>query len=162
MPNKYIYIFLLITFGFLFFLFYKGKALKLTTYKSVNESGSFLILNNDKIFVEIADTPEKSARGLSGRGNLRENSGMLFTFSKQDQIPSFWMKGMLIPLDFIWINDDEVVQIDRNIQPEPGVSDRDLKIYKPNVPIDYVLEVNAGYCEKNGIKVGDNVSLTQI
>jgi hypothetical protein len=69
----------------------------------------------------------------------------------------FWMKGMRFPLDIIWIADGKVVQIDKQAPHEPGVADPDLKRYISNEPVDAVLEVNAGFAEKNGIKVGDPV-----
>lgn len=109
-----------------------------------------------KITVEIADTDEKRSKGLSGRDSLHENEGMLFVFgteggySNKDTTPSFWMKAMLIPLDIIWINDGKVVKIDKNVAIKP-----EDKRYTPGQPIDYVLEVTAGFSDKNILKVGD-------
>ncbi|MBU4141500.1 DUF192 domain-containing protein, partial [Patescibacteria group bacterium] len=58
------------------------------------------------IKVEIADMPEKQAKGLSGRKFLAENHGMLFVFTSPDHY-SFWMKDMNFSLDFIWISGSE-------------------------------------------------------
>ena len=122
-------------------------------------SNKFVVINDKVINIEIADTPEKTSKGLSERTNLTTNSGMIFTFSKQDQYPAFWMKDMLIPIDIIWINDTKIIQIDNNVQPEPGITDTNLTLYRPVSAVDYVLEVNAGYCERNGIEVGDTVKI---
>ena len=43
------------------------------------------------IFVDIADTPEKRARGLGGVRKLDQDHGMLFTFEQEDVSPPFWM-----------------------------------------------------------------------
>ena len=111
------------------------------------------------IKIELADTPEKRSRGLSGRSLLEENSGMFFTFDSKDTFPSFWMKDMAIPIDIIWINDDKIVKIDKNVPvPIAGAKDSDLKLYRPDKPIDYVLEVNAGFADKNSITVGQSLS----
>ena len=70
------------------------------------------------------------------------------------------MKDMVIPIDIIWIDDNTVVEINSDIQPpDPGTEDNDLIMYIPDQPIDYVLEVNAGFSETNDLQVGDNVSL---
>ena len=85
---------------------------------------------------------------------------MLFTFDPQNVTPGFWMKEMLIPIDIIWIEGGHVVKIDKNVEaPKENTPDSELKIYTPDTPIDYVLEVNAGFSDKNSIKVTDTVIL---
>jgi uncharacterized protein len=111
----------------------------------------YLIANNQKIFLEIADTPEKRARGLSNKDSLPEDHGMLFIFPRRSR-PAFWMKDMLFPIDIIWIKDDSIIAIDKNV-PAP-VSDT-LDHYLPPEKIDYVLEINANLSDKYNLKVGD-------
>ena len=116
-----------------------------------------------KIPVELADTNEKRAKGLSDRTSLDENSGMLFVFDKKSITPVFWMKDMLIPIDMIWIGDGKIVKIDKNVPaPVAGTPDNKLPNYSPGSPIDYVLEVNSGFSDKNKFKVGDSVDLSGI
>ena len=120
-------------------------------------------INGKKIYVEIASTPETREKGLSGRSYLAPDSGMVFTFGTTSVSPIFWMKDMLIPLDFIWIKDGKVVKIDKNVQPPaPNTPDNQLSEYAPGTPIDYVLEVNGGFSDQNGITVGNTVDLSQI
>ena len=77
--------------------------------------------------------------------------------------PPFWMKDMKFAIDIIWINDSEIVQIDKNVQPPaPNTVDEDLLLYIPSQPIDYVLEVNANFTEENNIKVGDSIDLSSL
>lgn len=126
-------------------------------------SENYVLIGDTKVIVEIADTPEKQQKGLSGRKSLPEDQGMLFVFNPPDTRVSFWMKGMLIPLDFIWINDSEVVQFHENIPPpEPNTPDSELTLITPDVPVDSVLEVNAGFVEKNDIEVGVSIDINQI
>ena len=107
-----------------------------------------------RVDVEIADTDAKRSRGLSGRSFLGDYEGMLFIFSEDVNNP-FWMKDMLIPLDIIFINSEgEIVDIKENQLPcLPDIC--------PTISSDYfyryVLEVNAGFCEENGIDIGDVV-----
>jgi hypothetical protein len=116
-------------------------------------------INGAVIKVKIADTEEKRKKGLSGIEKLNADEGMLFVFESKDAQPSFWMKDMLIAIDLLWLNDGKVVQIEKNIlPPKPATKDEDLKLYRPETAIDYVLEVNAGFCEKNSIRVGQTLS----
>lgn len=112
--------------------------------------------------VEIADTDVLRRQGLSGRTELPKGTGMLFIFNQEDIKPPFWMKDMVIAIDIVWINDGVVTQIHENIAPPAsGAKDSDLKLYIPNTPIDYVLELPAGYTKEVGIAVGDTFSLSQ-
>lgn len=112
------------------------------------------------ILAEVADTPEKHSLGLGGRESLSDNEGMLFPFSDSTLTPHFWMKGMLIPIDIIWIKDSQVFQIDKNLQPEPDKSDLFLTVYSPRIPVDYALEVRGKLSEEHDITVGDKVEIS--
>ena len=112
------------------------------------------------VLAATADSEEERKEGLSGQSSLPENEGMLFVFDQKDIFPSFWMRDMLIPVDILWINDDKLVKIDKNVQPpQKDTPDASLPLYRPDKPIDYVLEVNAGFSDKNGLKEGDGVEL---
>ena len=109
---------------------------------------------NDKIIkVESAETAEEKQQGLSGREKICENCGMLFIFDKKD-IRSFWMKDMKFSIDIIWINSDKIVKITENAKLPQG---ENIPAYSSDKKVNFVLEVNAGFCEKNNIKVGDKV-----
>lgn len=110
--------------------------------------------------VEIAQTEEARMQGLSGRESLAENQGMLFQFPQAGRY-AFWMKDMKFPLDFIWIKDNKVVEITHNVVVEPNISDAELHMYLPQEEIDSMIEVNAGWAEKNKVRVGDSVRLTK-
>lgn len=113
-----------------------------------------VIINNITIPVEIADTIQKQAQGLSDRQELSEDSGMLFVFP-ESKIRSFWMKNMHFLLDIIWINNNKIINISKNLQPEGEVPDN---TYGSEGEVNYVLEVNAGFCDDKGIGVGDVVN----
>lgn len=109
----------------------------------------------ERLFMaEVADTSAKRTKGLSGRANLPENQGMLFVFGAPD-IYGFWMKGMRIPLDILWIKGLKVVAIEKNI------SATSTQVYYPPEPVDRVLEINAGLADKFEIKSEDAVNLKQ-
>ncbi len=110
------------------------------------------------IRAQIADTPALRQRGLSGRENLAEGAGMLFVF-KRPGTYSFWMKEMNFSLDLIWIFNGEIVEITSNVPPA-SLMDVNPFRYRCKVPVNHVLEINAGGAEKCGIEVGDKVHIS--
>jgi len=163
--TKHILFPLALTIIFITFLGFVFKNYQSEIALNNHESGERkkITLGEKEINVEIADNEAKRKKGLSGRNSIEEDSGMLFIFEEKDIMPSFWMKDMKFPLDIIWINDEKIAQIKSKVPvPKEGTADANLPLYTPDKPIDYVLEVNAGFCEKNNIKVGDSVNLDGI
>ena len=157
--KKFIFQFVaLIVVIFAALLFYKGNVPAIPFISQPTQQ-RFVIINDTKIKVDVADTKEKRSKGLGGREKLASDEGMLFLFEKEDKY-SFWMKGLNFPLDFVWIKGEKVVDIIQNAkQPDQGESDESLPIYLPREPIDRMLEVNAGVVERLKIKVGDSVRI---
>lgn len=115
----------------------------------------YVRIKNSTFFVEIAKTDVERGRGLSGRSSLPENAGMLFVFDAPG-LYGFWMYGMHFSIDIIWISEEgRVVYIVEKAPPcQP---DATCEVFRPQEEAKYVLEVNAGVCEKLGLKVGDLV-----
>lgn len=105
---------------------------------------------------EIARTAAQHKRGLQYRDSLAERHGMLFVFSSETT-PVFWMKNTRIPLDIVWVNDQEVVDITEQIPTQLGVADSQLTRYTPKNPVNAVLELNAGEVQRYGIRIGSIV-----
>lgn len=106
--------------------------------------------------VDVADTIPAKAQGLSGRAGLASGEGMLFVFDSP-QMQTFWMHGMLFPIDIVWILDDTVVGVTENA-PIP-TSQFETPTFSSPSPINRVLEVAAGTALKNGIVVGSKVEI---
>lgn len=102
-------------------------------------------------------TPNLQRRGLAKRTGLGSREGMLFTYQQPSRY-AFWMNGMLFPLDFIWINDNRVVDLTVDV-PTPLPDQTDLPIYRPEFPITSMLEVAGGFAAANNIKIGDVVKI---
>ena len=108
------------------------------------------------IIAEVADTKSSRELGLSGRKNMRENEGMLFAFDVPGRY-GFWMKDMNFPLDLIWINQNGViVEIERNATPESYP-----KTYINKSDANYVLELNAGVAEQQGLFIGSKIKISE-
>lgn len=140
-------------------LLFKPNAQTPATLPSTPAPKTSITVGTKNIPVEVADTPQSKTLGLGERDNLSQEEGMLFVFGQPPVPVNFWMKGMRFALDIIFIADNKVTQIMENLPPEPGVADINLKAYIPNEPVNYVLEVNAGFVKKNNIKVGDSFAI---
>ncbi len=108
-----------------------------------------------KLDIEIADTDYETQTGLMYRSGMEDNQGMLFVF-EDNRMHSFYMKNTEFALDILFIDDQfQLVSYKDNAQPldESGISSQ--------VPIRYVLEVNAGLREKWGVNAGDSVAFSR-
>ncbi|MCA9397356.1 DUF192 domain-containing protein [candidate division WWE3 bacterium] len=116
----------------------------------------YITVGSTPVVVEYAVTTEEWKQGLGERPILKDNRGMLF-LSDELRIPGFWMKGMEFPLDIIWIRNYKVIGIEHDIP--VAETEEEIKTYYPPQAVDMVLEVNAGWAEKNKIGVGAEVVL---
>ncbi|MEK6651012.1 MAG: DUF192 domain-containing protein, partial [Bacteroidota bacterium] len=103
------------------------------------------------IAIEIADDQKQRETGLMGRPTLGEDNGMLFIF-EQTQPLAFWMMNTMISLDMVFVNvQKEIVTIHARTTP---FSTESYPAAKEGL---YVVEVNAGFCERHGIQEGDRI-----
>lgn len=99
-----------------------------------------------------ARTDKEKSNGLRGVTNLPDGEGMLFYMSGKNQQEPFTMTGMQIPLDIVFINQDqEVVDVKQNCQPGEKEIINSVSNLEGDDYINYVLEVNPN----SGIKNGD-------
>jgi uncharacterized membrane protein (UPF0127 family) len=83
---------------------------------------------------------------------MPDTAGMLFIY-KQSQKLFFWMKNTYIPLDIIFVNENmQIVTLWKNTKP---LSEKTIPSYQFS---KYVVEVNAGFCDKYDIKLGDYIT----
>ena len=108
--------------------------------------------------VDLAITSDERQQGLSGREHLPQDAGMLFVF-KDEQVRHFWMKEMNFPLDIIWIDAQcRLLEVSSDVPtPPPNAGNDDIPRVQSPSPSRYVLEVNAGEAERNGLQPGDTV-----
>ncbi len=100
------------------------------------------------VSVELAKEPEHRQRGLMYRTAMAENDGMLFQFDEESTL-TFWMRNTCLPLDMLFIaSDGTIVGIEENT---PTLTDQEFSV---GCKSRYVLEVNAGWARKNGIRAG--------
>lgn len=133
----------------LIFLFASRQGVLKNNFQTNNIQ--YVKIAGQTIKVNLALTPVAQEQGLSGRKNLAEDAGMLFIFDKPAKY-SFWMKNMNFPIDIIWLSKDlRVVYLKKNALPESYP-----ETFTPGADAEYVLEVVAGFSEKNNLKEGDS------
>jgi uncharacterized membrane protein (UPF0127 family) len=102
---------------------------------------------------EIASRPAETQRGLMYRTRMAEDEGMIFRMGERRE-HTFWMHNTCIPLDMMFIDDDGlIVGILENV---PTLNDDPRTV---GCPSSWVLEVNAGFARKYGVRAGQKVSL---
>lgn len=148
----------LIVLVFLFSCKEESKKTIKTEEISFTKEGSLKILKKEtdsvitSLHIEIAESDYETETGLMYRKGMEKNQAMLFIFPDV-AMHSFYMKNTAFALDIIYINEKlQIVSFQKNTEPfnENGLSSQ--------VPIKYVLEVNAGLAEELLLEVGDYVS----
>ncbi len=145
----------------LLFLFIFGGYRVYTKYFADNSANlvtrSTIQIGETRYTVEVVDSDDKRALGLSGRESLLPEHGMLFLFDVKDTY-AFWMKDMKFPIDIVWIDENIIADIYENV-PVP-LANVNLPRYQAHKPVNKVLEVNAGEVKNHGFKIGDVVQIT--
>ena len=137
----------LIVFLFAIILFYPNFSFALFERK-----GQVEIVTTDgklqKFNVEFARSEAEKAIGLMFRERLADDEGMLFMWNTSS-LRQFWMKNTLINLDILFIDSDyRVVHIEESAQKGS------LRIISSLLPVQYVLEINAGQSQLRKITPG--------
>jgi hypothetical protein len=101
---------------------------------------------------EIAKGEHDTTRGLMYRTTMPEMHGMLFELERADH--AFWMHNTCIPLDLVYIDGGQIVGI---VDSAPILNDDPKSVGKLS---DWVLELNAGFCKRHGVRVGQHVALS--
>jgi hypothetical protein len=105
----------------------------------------------NKLEVELARSGSETMRGLMYRTQMPEDHGMLFRMGERTE-HSFWMRNTCIPLDMMFIEDDGlIVGIVENV---PVLNEKPRGVACLS---SWVLEVNAGWSRRHGVKPGQKV-----
>ncbi len=101
----------------------------------------------------LAVTPEQRAQGLMFIRELGEYEGMLFT-SPAPATVSMWMKNTYVSLDMVFIRADGRIA---------GIAARTTPLSEATItapePVTAVLELNAGFTARHGVRPGDRFYL---
>jgi uncharacterized membrane protein (UPF0127 family) len=123
-----------------------AQASKLRTVTILTSSGKEV-----RVRVEIADSFVERAIGLRWRKNLPKNRGMLFVHT-DEETRTFTMEDTLIPLSIAFMDSENRIVDIQDMEPSK-------EGYVSAEPARYALEVNQGFFEERGVKVGDRAEL---
>ncbi len=135
-----------------------------------------------EITLEHAVSPDEMAWGLMQRRTLPENHGMLFKFHPPRRV-AFWMLNTFIDLSLAYLDANGVIREIHQLKAYPDkmmalapIKDvsalNRLPPYDPVVrffqqhevrssfAVSYALEMNAGWFERHGVKVGDRLNIS--
>lgn len=104
--------------------------------------------------MQLAVLPEEMQRGLMFRKSLGADEGMLFVFTSPQQM-SFWMRNTTLALDIGYLDASGAL---REIYPLYPLDERSVSSRARD--LQYALEMNQGWFQKNGVKPGDKLDLT--
>ncbi len=126
---------------------------------SQNEWATIQQGDSDIYMVRVADNPLERARGLAQTdpSALGDAIGMLFVFGDTEP-HTFTMKGMRYGLDFLWIKEGKIVQIDRNV-PAPADGEDPLTVTTYPISVDMVIELPAGMAAQLQYLVGHELTI---
>lgn len=105
------------------------------------------------LYLEQSDTELTRQKGLSSRECIPDQNGMLFIFDSAE-LHGIWMKDMKFSIDIIWLDTSKkVIHIEPNASPESYP-----KVFYPQNPASFVIEVKAGQVVERSIKVGQQLN----
>jgi uncharacterized membrane protein (UPF0127 family) len=102
--------------------------------------------------VELAHAPSELERGLMYRKHMDDDAGMLFRM--EHEVHTFWMHNTCIPLDMLFLDTDGLVV--GIVENAPTLDDGPRSVACSS---SWVLEMNAGWSRKHGVKAGQKVTI---
>lgn len=105
------------------------------------------------VAVELTRTEAERSRGLMYRTEMPADHGMLFSWN-DERVRSFWMHNTCIPLDMLFIAADGLIV--GILEQVPTLNDRSRSV---PCPAAHVLELNAGWTRRHGVKAGQRVAI---
>mgnify|MGYP001958511351 FL=1 len=125
---------------FLFFLFFP--------LFSISKEAIVFSQTFSNLLVKVAQAEEEKRKGLMFVDKLSQTNGLLLLY-KKPKIVKIWMHNTQLPLDIIFINDQNKVVLIRRGEPFSK------KIISSITPVIGVLEIPEGCAKKLDIEVGD-------
>jgi uncharacterized membrane protein (UPF0127 family) len=148
---KKVFYFLLVALTVFLFGYFSFQPTKISSPREEN-SIQYVKIGGQTIKTELALTQEAQTLGLSGRKGIAEGTGMLFVFPKPGK-NYFWMKEMKFPIDIVWLDENlKIIYIAQSVSPESYPA-----TFGPEKESQYVLEISAGFAEKNNLQENDQV-----
>jgi len=110
--------------------------------------------------VEVAEGFFHKTRGLMLRGSLPRNSALLMIFEKPGK-HGIWMPLMRFPIDIVFLDSQRrVVGLHERVKPI-SFRKKTWRVYYPEKPAKYAIELRAGEIKRKGIRPGDRMDFQE-
>ena len=121
------------------------------TYKAVFEGGA-------SVRLESAESEFQQSLGMMQREALPKRRGMMFP-QRKAQRKSVYMFNCLAPLDLLFLNDGEIVDLSAKTPVCRSPDSDDCPLYKSSRPFDNWIELRSGSIGRFGLTIGSQVDL---
>jgi hypothetical protein len=108
-----------------------------------------------RIYLEVPHTPEQIAKGLMYRTIVPRSRGLLFEF-ESPKIVQLSMQNILIPLDIIFLKDEQIQLI--NVAVPPCLSEN-CPTYSSTTDVNQVIELAGKRVLDLGLKIGERLPI---
>ena len=131
--------------------------------RNIDFSKGTIVINNNSISTEIAETPAERQRWLTFRNEeLPLNSALLLVYDKPD-LYSLWLLNIQFNLDLIWFDGaGDIVYIKQDAAPCMNTLDAAQCTYKNTIPARYVLAATTGFINYHNITIDSKIKLVSI
>jgi hypothetical protein len=106
--------------------------------------------------MQVAALPPEMEKGLMFRTTMGEDEGMIFIFTHPQQM-GFWMRNTILPLDIGYI--DPTGEL-KEIYPMYPHDEKTVSSHSRD--IQFCLEMNQGWYQRNGVRPGANLDLKAV
>lgn len=107
--------------------------------------------------LELAITRAQRYQGLSDRGEIAADGGMMFVFADADH-RTFVMRKCYVPIDIIFLDPGQRIVAMHAMTVEPyDTPEEKLKLYPSIWPAQYAIELAGGTLKKLNLKTGDKI-----
>jgi uncharacterized membrane protein (UPF0127 family) len=115
-----------------------------------------LTIGNQKYNIYMTEDSKEIEKGLMYIKKLDSDGGMLLSYENSDYW-GIWMKNVYIPLDIVWISEDNIILEKKTLY--PNIENPKETITYIDKKSKYTLEVNADSFKG---KIGDTVSFSEV
>lgn len=131
--------------------------------ESVEFPRGTILVDDVALEVQIADSEPRRVRGLMFQDALPDDQGMIFVFADPG-LYSLWMLNMQFTLDMIWFDQGgNVIHIEKNVPPcKTALEITTCQSVVPDGEASYVLEVTAGFIDRNNITHDSKLTVISI
>ena len=104
--------------------------------------------------LEVANTEPSRQTGLMYRDSMPADHGMIFVFAQPEPL-GFWMKNTRIPLDIVYIGEDQRIVSIHQMKPH------DTRSVRADGPAKWAIELNDGAAARLGLMPGQQLNIPQ-